>query len=133
MQLTAGITPALIFSFLGFVVSLESFLAFSGIPAMKVASCLLFLGCLLVVAIQHWDRGMGTSTVLFAIFFGVYLGSAASRYPGLIKEPTPYLFADVFRLVAKGSITMMTSFVVARLLWIAARRLYFRIRGQVVR
>lgn len=132
VQLTARITPSLLVSFVGFLVSIELFLAFSEVPSMKMASYLLFFGSLLLVAAQHWDKSIAVSVLLFSIFFGVYLGSVASRYPGLIKEPMPYLFTDVFRLIAKGSTTMIVSMAVTRLLWIVSRSLYIRLRGPAI-
>jgi len=130
-QLTARIPPTLLLSFLGVLISLELFLAFSETPALKAGSCLLFLASLFLIAVQHWDRSLTASALLFSIFFGVYLSSAASRYPGLMKEPMPFLFTDVFGLMARGWILMVTSMVVSHLLWVASRSLYLRLLRQV--
>ena len=123
MQLEAKFSALSAASYLGILLSLELFLASAEISNLRVPGYILLLCSLLGVASRRWDRHTIVSMLMFSLFFGAYLGSAAGRYPGLMKEPMPYFFSDLLGLMLKGSILVTIFMIAARTLWLVVVKL----------
>lgn len=100
----------------------EGFLRFAESAPLKIVSVLFVSGGVAALGWPLKHRGSWLPKALAIVVFLLYIGQAAWRYPGLLKEPPPLLLSDVVALCTKVAAVLVLTGAMVNLLVRGIRR-----------